>query len=268
MKYSIQRAATYGFPAEVRASVHYLRLIPQSSARQQVLEWKLTLPNATHEMVDPHGNLMQVLTVEGLHSTIELGISGVVEIDENCECEPGSETSPLPYLRQTELTSCSDEREAFAREVCGEVCDRAALVKLMQALHEELVVKAPAAEEDAEGAQLQIQAPCQSRSVANQHSHAFIACARALGVPARYVAGYLFDPEGGDLTVHGWAEAWFEGAWYSFDVTNNLSRASRHLKLAVGLDAMDACPVRGTSRSSGMMVGLIACRQNQLKKLG
>ena len=81
--------------------------------------------------------------------------------------------------------------------------------------------------------------------------NAFLACARSLQVPARYVSGYLFSEDAGHLASHAWVEAWLDGAWYSFDVTNGLSRPERHLKLAVGLDYLDACPVRGMRRGGG-----------------
>ncbi|MCY1528322.1 hypothetical protein D9M68_634230 [compost metagenome] len=70
-------------------------------------------------------------------------------------------------------------------------------------------------------------------------------------MPARYVSGYLYTENSSHLASHAWAEAWLDGAWYSFDVTNGLARPERHLKLAVGLDYLDACPVRGMRRGGG-----------------
>jgi transglutaminase-like putative cysteine protease len=88
--------------------------------------------------------------------------------------------------------------------------------------------------------------------VCQDHTHAFLACARSLGIPARYVSGYLCTEDASHLASHAWAEAWLDDAWYSFDVTNELARPERHLKLAVGLDYLDACPVRGMRRGSGL----------------
>jgi transglutaminase-like putative cysteine protease len=87
--------------------------------------------------------------------------------------------------------------------------------------------------------------------VCQDHAHAFIACARSLGIPARYVSGYLCSQDADHLSSHAWAEAWLDDAWYSFDVTNRLAVPERHLKLAVGLDYLDACPVRGMRRGGG-----------------
>jgi transglutaminase-like putative cysteine protease len=87
--------------------------------------------------------------------------------------------------------------------------------------------------------------------VCQDHTHAFLACARSLGIPARYVSGYLYTEDETHLASHAWAEAWLDNGWYSFDVTNRLIRPDRHLKLAVGLDYLDACPVRGMRRGGG-----------------
>ena len=87
--------------------------------------------------------------------------------------------------------------------------------------------------------------------VCQDHTHAFLACARSLGIPARYVSGYLCTEDASHLASHAWAEAWLDDGWYSFDVTNRLARPERHLKLAVGLDYLDACPVRGMRRGGG-----------------
>ena len=87
--------------------------------------------------------------------------------------------------------------------------------------------------------------------VCQDHTHAFLACARSLGVPARYVSGYLYSDDSEHLASHAWAEAWIDGLWYCFDITNGMSRPQRHLKLAIGLDYLDACPVRGMRRGGG-----------------
>ena len=78
-----------------------------------------------------------------------------------------------------------------------------------------------------------------------------MACARSLGIPARYVSDDLCTEDESHLVSHAWAEAWLDDSWYSFDVTSRLARPDRHLKLAVGLDRLDACLVRGMRRGGG-----------------
>jgi transglutaminase-like putative cysteine protease len=99
--------------------------------------------------------------------------------------------------------------------------------------------------------------------VCQDHAHIFVACCRHLGIPARYVSGYLgvgSDRNGassggggaagdGRLASHAWAEAWLDGeGWRGYDIANRLRPAARHVRLAVGLDYMDACPIRGYRR--------------------
>mgnify|MGYP002757365718 FL=1 len=117
----------------------------------------------------------------------------------------------------------------------------------MGALHEHIAYRPGTTAVDTSAAQ----AFAGAAGVCQDHAHAFIACARSLQVPARYVSGYLFDNDNQHMASHAWAEAWLDDAWYSFDVTNQLAVPERHLKLAVGLDYLDACPVRGMRRGGG-----------------
>ena len=78
-------------------------------------------------------------------------------------------------------------------------------------------------------------------------AHVFIACCRHLGVPARYACGYVYLREhAGEPSVgHSWAEAWVEDRWRSFDIWLGSSIDERHVKVAMGADHLDACPIRG-----------------------
>ena len=89
--------------------------------------------------------------------------------------------------------------------------------------------------------------------VCQDHSHIFIACARALGFPARYVSGYLMM-EGQDHqdATHAWAEAYVDGVgWIGFDVSNGISPDARYVRVATGLDYREAAPISGLRFGSG-----------------
>ncbi len=84
--------------------------------------------------------------------------------------------------------------------------------------------------------------------VCQDQAHVFIAAARAHGVPARYVTGYLLAKDDGHPLheTHAWAEAWVDGlGWVGFDPSANLCPTARYVRLTTGLDARDAAPVRG-----------------------
>lgn len=89
--------------------------------------------------------------------------------------------------------------------------------------------------------------------VCQDHAHIFIGAARALGIPARYISGYLMmndriDQEAG----HAWAEV-HVGAlgWVGFDVSNGISPDERYVRVATGRDYREAAPITGMSYGSG-----------------
>jgi transglutaminase-like putative cysteine protease len=84
--------------------------------------------------------------------------------------------------------------------------------------------------------------------VCQDHTHIFIACARALQIPARYVSGYLMLNETTTQdAMHAWAEAHVDGlGWVGFDVSNGVSPDTRYVRVATGLDYSDAAPISGT----------------------
>ena len=84
--------------------------------------------------------------------------------------------------------------------------------------------------------------------VCQDFAHLFIAAARAMGVPARYVSGYIHSPAGGGASSasHAWAEGWVPGrGWVGFDATHPVRTSEHHVRLAVGRDYSDAAPTRG-----------------------
>jgi transglutaminase-like putative cysteine protease len=89
------------------------------------------------------------------------------------------------------------------------------------------------------------------RGVCQDFAHIFIALARPLGIPTRYVSGYLYrDAASHDRSTDGATHAWVEAflpeiGWIGFDPTNNLIAQDRHIRVAVGRDYADVPPTRG-----------------------
>jgi transglutaminase-like putative cysteine protease len=85
--------------------------------------------------------------------------------------------------------------------------------------------------------------------VCQDHAHIFIAAARMMEIPARYVSGYLMmNDRINQEATHAWAEAWVQGlGWVGFDVSNGISPDPRYVRVATGRDYNDAAPVTGIS---------------------
>jgi transglutaminase-like putative cysteine protease len=88
----------------------------------------------------------------------------------------------------------------------------------------------------------------EGRGVCQDHAHVFIACARELKLPARYVSGYLLmDDRTEQDAMHAWAEVHLQGlGWVGFDVSNCICPDTRYVRVATGLDYSEAAPVTGT----------------------
>ncbi|WP_365705690.1 transglutaminase family protein [Novosphingobium sp.] len=89
--------------------------------------------------------------------------------------------------------------------------------------------------------------------VCQDHAHIFIGAARSLGVPARYVSGYLMmDDRIEQEAGHAWAEAWPKDlGWVGFDISNGISPDERYVRVATGRDYREAAPVTGISWGAG-----------------
>lgn len=92
------------------------------------------------------------------------------------------------------------------------------------------------------------------RAPATDYAHMFIGGARALGIPARFVTGYLLGKDDEPAQFHAWAEAYTEKlGWIGFDPMLELCPTDRHVRLAVGLDALSTAPIRCVPAGDGVV---------------
>jgi transglutaminase-like putative cysteine protease len=94
----------------------------------------------------------------------------------------------------------------------------------------------------------------QQKGVCQDITHVMIAICRALGIPSRYISGYLYhrrddhDRSQSDAT-HAWLEVWLpELGWIGIDPTNRIWASERHIRIAIGRDYADVPPTRGVYR--------------------
>jgi transglutaminase-like putative cysteine protease len=234
MKYAIQHSLSYAYDSPVRSSTQYLRLTPRDTTRQKVIDWKLEAPGQPMRTQDGYGNVLHVMTVDKPVSEIVIRARGKVETSGTLD-EPsdftGSPLPPLLFLRPTALTRASKELAAIADGFRKRTGTLSGL--------RELAAAVPRQGNVASAADL---------------AHAFIACCHHLGVPARYVSGYVYSPQAGEaqMAMHAWAEAWVVDRWRSFDVANDCPVGEGHIKIAVGGNYLDACPIRGVRTGGGI----------------
>jgi transglutaminase-like putative cysteine protease len=251
MRLFIEHRTAYRYGGEVLHSAQYLHLTPVSNASQQVVNWRIDAPGQIARWQDAFGNICHTLVVERPSTEIRITASGRVDtFDVNGVL--ANEDGALPvevFLRATPLTRTDERVRDFAASFAGAVArDRLdGLHALMGGVRERVDYRTGATHVHSTAAEVL----ADGFGVCQDHAHVFIACCRALGVPARYVGGYLFDGEADALSTagHAWAAAWVdELGWVSFDVSNTVCGTERHVGVATGLDYAGAAPVRGMRR--------------------
>ncbi len=252
MRLSIQHETFYRYDAPVRASTQCIRLTPRETARHTVVQWDLDTPRPATQTHDGYGNVLHVLTLDKPVREIRIRAHGVVESGEAPReaADPvWSGLSPLVFLRPTAITRVDEAIARFAEPFRR----RSGVLTALRELAGEIVARMPLNDSNDESHSA-AQAFAAGRISARDQAHLFIACCRHVGVPARYVSGYVMSnlKDTPRITGHAWTEAWITDRWRSFDLVESAAPGTEHLKLAVGADYLDACPIRGIRLGGGI----------------
>ncbi len=250
MQLHIRHETRYRYDRPVKYSVQSLRLTPRRDPGQRALEWTISAPGRRFEQTDAHGNVAHLLTIEEPHREIAIVVRGVIETAGGEARQEDGPLSPLAYLAPTRLTSADADLRAFACASVGNLHHPRARAEALSDAVFNAVRYAPGASGVHDAAAAVFKA---GAGVCQDHAHVFLACAHALGIPARYVSGYLYTGDSRDIASHAWVDVWAgaEAGWRSLDVTHQRPAISRYCRLAVGRDYLDAAPVRGVRQGGG-----------------
>lgn len=267
MHLHISHETVYDYDAPVARSTQYLRLTPRAGRGLRVLHWHLELPAPASACKDAFGNTMHVLSLDGPRRDIVLRAVGEVDTSDAPPTPDPEDELPAPlFLRDSPLTRADDQLRQFAASFADAATADAhgALLALMAALGERM----PYVRGYTDAATPAAQAFATGHGVCQDHAQVFVCCARLLGLPARYVSGYLAtDFE--HVASHAWAEVrlpdaaptaadgrdashGMAGGWLGYDISNQCLADGRYVKLAIGADYLDACPVRGVRTGGGL----------------
>jgi len=263
--YSVRHTTTFLYEPAVRGSVMEVRLQPRSEAHQRCLSFHLDVNPAANinQYRDFTGNTVHHFDIAGSHSQVKVTARSTVEVQPVSAprmSEAGDWADldalvasddywemllPSEFARPTaalgELTAeLKCERRASPLELLTEL--NAAIYNLFAYVPNSTKVDSPIDE-----------ALRTRQGVCQDFAHIMIALLRPLGVPCRYVSGYLFHRDAAeekDRSLEGASHAWVEAlvprlGWIAFDPTNNLVGGDRHIRVAVGRDYADVPPTRG-----------------------
>ncbi len=248
MDLSVYHVTRYRYASPARQVVMRLRLLPRNLAVQEVLDWAVTVDGrpVTGFPANAFGDGEGFALARGPIEQVEVVARGLVRTTDRHGLVSGfGLEAPLPvFLRSTLLTRGSQGLAELAQEA-KQPNPLPSLHRLTNLVRERIAY-APGSTTAGTPAAVALE---QGKGVCQDQTHAFIAAARLLGVPARYVAGYLLlDGEGpGSSETHAWAEAWVEGlGWVGFDPTHGMCVTERYIRLCCGLDADDGAPIKGS----------------------
>jgi transglutaminase-like putative cysteine protease len=250
MRIAIDHRTRYRFTTPQARIVQMLRLTPCDTQDQTVVSWHIGVDcdARLREAVDGFGNAVTMLYAEGPIEALDLTVTGEVLTLEASGVVRGS-PEPLPpllYRRATPRTLSSVSLAEFAREQAGGTMLRQ-LHRLNGALHARYPTAPDRPDAGVSAAEAFAGKTATSRDVAQM----FIAAARTLEAPARYVSGYRRDGEA-HSAPHAWAEAWVERiGWIGFDPATGMSPDESYVRVAVGLDATGAATIAGTRVGQG-----------------
>lgn len=255
MRLFIHHRTDYRFSEPQKRLIQLLRLTPTSHEGQNIVDWRIDVDCDARlkRCRDGFGNEVTMLYVDGPLERICLTVTGEVLTQDRAGLVAGA-TEPLPplvFTQTTALTRSSAEIIAFAQEIAsvgGSPLDIAH--RLNEALHDRLLFDVDLADADRDAATIF----AEGSGIGQDFAHVFIAAARAIGFPARYVSGHLYRPEdeAQRQSTHAWAEAHVEGfGWIGFDPVHKICPHEAYVRVAVGLDYHDAAPISGARTGRG-----------------
>jgi transglutaminase-like putative cysteine protease len=253
MRIRISHATTYQYETPPTGVTQLLRLTPRNHDGQYVVDWRIDLSDdcILHQHDDAFGNITHSFTAEGPFDKLSIKVDGEVETQDTNGLINGAieRFPPALFLRETDLTHADEAISEFAettRASAGQGVDTLALLhELLNGLNREITFDTSPTVTATTAAQ----AFKLRRGVCQDLTHIFIAAARQLGIPARYIGGHFFRADGvtAQDAGHAWVEAHIDNlGWVGFDPTNGISTTDAHVRVAAGLDYLGSAPVRGT----------------------
>jgi transglutaminase-like putative cysteine protease len=249
MLITVSHVTRYTYDEPVNYTVQSLRLTPAPFKGQRIANWQVRVPGCAKSLQfkDGFGNDVDLVTVHARHSELVIEAAGTVETSDCSGMVSGLAKSipPRVFLKETEQT----RPDSAIRDLAQSVGDKDPLDKVhaLAGVVRDRIDYVAGITDNHTGAAAAL---ADGKGVCQDHAHVFISAARTLGIPARYITGYLLMDEAQPADAHhAWAEAWIDPlGWVAFDIANRVCPTDRYVRLAAGLDAGYAAPIIGSRR--------------------
>jgi len=261
----------YRYHGLISASHNEARMTPRATREQYVLATRLEItPVAwSHAFIDYWGTPVTAFEIAEPHSRLDVVATSTVDVGDRLSVGPGVSWQDLQdprlcdqqveYLGVTSHVDPGSELRRIAQDVAKKA-DRP--VDAAQGIIRRILDRVEYVPGSTE-VSTQATAVWEARAgVCQDLVHLGLGALRSMGIPARYVSGYVMpnaNPVVGQPTTgesHAWLQFW-DGAWVGLDPTNNTAPGDTHVEVGVGRDYFDVTPLKGVysgSQSSDLFV--------------
>ena len=253
----------YAYKSPVTASFNEARLTPRSDSRQNVILNRIETVPATrsYRYVDYWGTAVTSFDLYAPHTELEVTSSSVVETDRGEKPKKvswedlNSEAVIDRYdemLSPTDYVPASRRIQAVGRRIAKYNEPADAVLAAAQWAHSELEYVPGTTGVHSSG----LDAHREGKGVCQDYAHLTLILLRGMGIPARYVSGYLHPNreaavgETIDGQSHAWIQAW-TGGWRNYDPTNDSDINEQYISVGVGRDYADVSPLKGIYSGEG-----------------
>ncbi|WP_422750163.1 transglutaminase family protein [Mycobacterium sp. WMMD1722] len=260
----VVHATGYAYKSPVTASFNEARLTPRSDTRQNVILNRIETVPATRQYryVDYWGTAVTAFDLHAPHAELEVTASSVVETDVD---EPPAEPITWDDLRglavidrfdevltATHYTPESKRIARVAERIAKYHEPHEAVTAAANWVHSELEYVPGTTGVHSSG----LDAHREGKGVCQDFAHLTLILLRSMGIPARYVSGYLHPNKKAtigetiDGQSHAWVQAW-TGGWWHYDPTNDKAINEQYISVGVGRDYSDVSPLKGIYSGEG-----------------
>lgn len=263
MYYIINHTTRFSYNRAISESITEVRMQPRTEEGQRCLSYELkTQPRVKiYSYMDYLDNVVHHFDILQAHKRLEIATRALVEVQPNQLVERLSQNAwdtidahvnkglDWDFVHPSHFIQFTPLLESFAQEIGAERrSDPLSLLReIMTAIYNKIDYVPNSTKVDSpidDGLSMR-------QGVCQDFSHIMVALVRRLGIPCRYVSGYLFTDNarsGGtsEDATHAWIDAWLpELGWVGFDPTNNTMVEEKHIRIAVGRDYKDVPPSQG-----------------------
>lgn len=260
----VVHATGYAYKSPVTASYNEARLTPRSDARQNVIINRVETAPATrsYRYVDYWGTAVTAFDLHAPHTQLEVTSSSVVETE-----KPESRTRDVSWDRlkseavldryhevliPTPYTPADKRIDRVAKQVAKGHNPHHAVLATVEWVRNELDYVAGSTGVHSSG----LDALKEGKGVCQDFAHVSLMLLRAMGIPARYVSGYLHPTADAAIgeTVEGESHAWIQawtGSWWNYDPTNDTDINEQYISVGSGRCYSDVTPLKGIYHGQG-----------------